>query len=75
MPNPDSLKNFRKSYPGPPLGQIPKIPSRTEELLEQLIREVRGLRTDIKAANLLPNTELTRRIFSEINTTGDPHAL
>lgn len=39
----------------------------TDELLRELISEVKALRADIKASKMLPDTPFVRRIVAEIN--------
>lgn len=71
MPGPDFYKQM--TWLGP-RGTQPRFetskpaqPSATDLLLKELISEVRGLRRDMKAERLLPDTPETRRIRAELD--------
>ncbi len=71
MPSPDMMKALARTAGSgsPKFKTAIDAPSVTDLLLKELITEVRGLRRDLKAERMLPDTPFVRRIQSELATT------
>ena len=71
MPGPDFYKDMARLGPKGPQPEFhtakPAQASATDILLKELITEVRGLRRDMRAERLLPDTPETRRIRAELD--------